>query len=397
MKKQYTTIILILCILYGCNNRTGLPQDRIETSTALELKRVEGNTLQVINTDAAIEIDSDELLSMIKRIEYIQLDSSEPIGEVTKMIVTSSKIFILDSFVAEKIFVFDKTGKLLFQINKKGQGPEDYLSLWDMQVDTVRNEIIVNDALSRKQIFYSANDGSLIKKEKGIPNCYLAKINGYNVNLLAHNQDFNDDENYPLLVTLKDSVIFKGFSLEPIQQDNYIVNSLMYDYDGELLYTPVNSDTTYQINSDFTYFPKYFISQKKSIWNKKKDFLSENDIARLIKEDNYTRYCGNLMSTDKKVVFRVQHRYNQFIVSLTYIWDKGTNDIYKWKITQPTIMRDLIVAPIAQLNNCFYGVFSVVGFQWSSAYESTLNVQIKDIIKQSNKDSNPVLVYFEFK
>lgn len=78
----------------------------------------------LIRADQAKIIGMDEMLAMANQIDYIKLDSSEPIGVIDKMVVTKDKIFILDAYAAQQIFVFDKTGKLLFRIKNKGRGAE---------------------------------------------------------------------------------------------------------------------------------------------------------------------------------------------------------------------------------------------------------------------------------
>lgn len=183
------------------------------------------------------------------------------------MIVTKDKIYILDCYTAQQIFVFDKTGNLLFRIKNKGRGPKEYLSVADMQVDTIRNEILVNDALARSYLYYSTDDGTFLRRKKGIANCYLAHIDSLYINYQIPGQDFNDNENWAILVSDKDSVLYKGFAPTPLQDNNFAVNSFTYDCDGKLLFTPVYSDTVYQFMSVSIVSPKYVIHQKKSIWN----------------------------------------------------------------------------------------------------------------------------------
>lgn len=84
------------------------------------------------------------------------------------MVVTKDKIFILDSFTSQQIFVFDKTGKLLYRIKNKGRGPKEYISIWDMQVDTIRNEILLNDALARSYLYFPPMTDSLSAGKKAL-------------------------------------------------------------------------------------------------------------------------------------------------------------------------------------------------------------------------------------
>ena len=137
----------------------------LELSDTRTIKITHG-TPHPIRADNARIIGMDEMLDRVKSIEYIKLDSSEPIGVIDKMIVTKDKIYILDCYTAQQIFVFDKTGNLLFRIKNKGRGPKEYQSIRDMQVDTIRNEILVNDALARSYLYFSAADGAFLHREK---------------------------------------------------------------------------------------------------------------------------------------------------------------------------------------------------------------------------------------
>lgn len=60
--------------------------------------RITTDSPQLIRVDNAKIISTSELLDMVEQVDYIKLDSSEPIGEISKMVVTKDKIFILDSF-----------------------------------------------------------------------------------------------------------------------------------------------------------------------------------------------------------------------------------------------------------------------------------------------------------
>ena len=154
--KQPITIIIFSILFCACGTS---PQNN---SMALvlsdtEIIKINPGSPHLIRADMAKTIDTKKLLDMIQSIDYIKLDSSEPIGEISKMVVTRDKIFILDAHIAQQIFVFNKTGKLLFRIKNKGRGPKEYISIWDMQVDTIRNEILLNDALARSYLYFSAD------------------------------------------------------------------------------------------------------------------------------------------------------------------------------------------------------------------------------------------------
>ena len=72
-------------------------------------------------------------------------------------------IFVLDignEFVLVKnsnrindgnIFVYDRTGKAIRKINRKGQSGEEYISLDTVTLDEENKEMFVNDILGKKR------------------------------------------------------------------------------------------------------------------------------------------------------------------------------------------------------------------------------------------------------
>ena len=394
--KQLTAAVLASILFCACDTQ---PQSN---SMALELSdtkiiKITHDTPHPIRADNARVIGMDEMLDMVKSIDYIKLDSSEPVGVIDKMIVTNDKIFIMDSFAAQQIFVFDKTGKLLFRIKNKGRGPKEYISIWDMQVDTIRNEILVNDALARSYLYYSTDDGTFLRREKGIANCYLARIDSLSINLQIPGQDFNDDENWAILVSDKDSVLYKGFAPTPLQDNNFAVNSFTYDCDGKLLFTPVYSDTVYQFMSVSIVSPKYVIHQKKSIWNLYNQKIPPLEVDKLIKQNNYTRYAGKFLDGGNYASFEIAHKWEEYITPRPYFWDKRTDIVFAWdtaNVDEDAIVHEIIRQPIAVYGDTFFGTCSP---QIPEEYRKNLSPKIKSLLECSKESDNPIVVAYTLK
>ena len=392
--KQPITIIIFSILFCACGTS---PQNN-SMALALsdtEIIKINPGSPHLIRADMAKTIDTKKLLDMIQSIDYIKLDSSEPMGPINKMIVTNDKIFIMDSFAAQQIFVFDKTGKLLYRIKNKGRGPKEYISIWDIQVDTIRNEILLNDALARSYLYFSADDGQFIRREKGIANCYVARIDSLYVNLQNNGQDFNDEENWAILITDKDSVIYKGFEFKPIQEGDYIVNSFYRDNDGSLLYTPIYSDTIYQFTSPATAYAKYVICQEKSIWKLYNEKLTALEIRQRIKENNYTRSGTDFIATGTHVFFTLDSKYKEYVGVKPHFWDKRNNIIYKWDEGIPSPIRDLIGHPKAVYGNTFVSISPTVGIP--KEYRYLFNPRLKKLLDNSNEGDNPILALYTLK
>lgn len=88
--KQLITIIIFSLLFCACGTS---PQNN---SMALvlsdtEIIKINPGSPHLIRADMAKTIDTKKLLDMIQSIDYIKLDSSEPMGPINKMVVTNDK------------------------------------------------------------------------------------------------------------------------------------------------------------------------------------------------------------------------------------------------------------------------------------------------------------------
>ena len=394
--KQLTATIITALFCAACGTT------QLKNSLALELSDVDAihimpGTPHPIRADNAKIISTAELLDMVRQVDYIKLDSSEPIGVIDKMIVTKDKIYILDCYTAQQIFVFDKTGNLLFRIKNKGRGPKEYLSVADMQVDTIRNEILVNDALARSYLYFSTDDGTFLRREKGIANCYLARIDSLYINLTGVGQDFNDNENWAIIISDKDSVLFKGFEPTPLQNDDFIINSFTYDRNGNLLYTPVYSDTVYRFSSVCVVEPEYVICQEKSVWRRHDEKISYQEVKKLILENNYTRYGGKFYDMENYAYFEIGREEDEYVVPISCFWNKQTDMVYAWSSkgwSEYPDIGEIIRQPIAVYGDTF---FSTCSPQIPEEYRENLSPKIKSLLECSKESDNPIVVAYTLK
>lgn len=72
-------------------------------------------------------------------IEYIPLETTDDclIGDEFSLIVASQDIFV-HHFLEKKIYRFDKSGKFLNFIGKRGQGPGEYNDVFGIYADDCR-------------------------------------------------------------------------------------------------------------------------------------------------------------------------------------------------------------------------------------------------------------------
>jgi hypothetical protein len=110
-------------------------------------------------TDKAIFVDSDRperisLFDYFSSIELIPLETSPNvlIAGITKIINHQDKWYMLDK-PQSIIFVFDQTGKILFKIDKKGQGSGEYVFISDFNINLFTGNLELLEPYGRLNVY----------------------------------------------------------------------------------------------------------------------------------------------------------------------------------------------------------------------------------------------------
>lgn len=149
-KINVTLLILINIILFtlcGCNNIT------TETSS--------------ISLDFSKEQMSIHEIGLIDDVEIFHLDYNKALfGEVDKILRYKDRIYLLDSRQTKSVIVYDSVGQLINVISNYGQGPNNYLQLIDIFIDTVEATLNIVSRMDSKILIYDLNGSQLLKTYK---------------------------------------------------------------------------------------------------------------------------------------------------------------------------------------------------------------------------------------
>ena len=225
----------------------------------------------------------------------------------------------------------------------------------------------------------------------------MARIDSIYINLTGVGQDFNDNENWAIIISDKDSVLFKGFEPTPLQNDDFIINSFTYDRNGNLLYTPVYSDTVYRFSSVCVVEPEYVICQEKSVWRRHDEKISYQEVKKLILENNYTRYGGKFYDMEKYAYFEIGREEDEYVVPISCFWNKQTDMVYAWSSkgwSEYPDIGEIIRQPIAVYGDTF---FSTCSPQIPEEYRKNLSPKIKSLLECSKESDNPIVVAYTLK
>lgn len=111
------------------------------------------NKIEKINCRTiAVDSLSDLPEQKIKQIRYIPLETNDNIlfGDSYTAHYVNNQLYISTS---QKVLVFDKKGKFVYGIDKVGQGPGEYTSIWDIDI-TQQGDVYIADGTSGKIIKY---------------------------------------------------------------------------------------------------------------------------------------------------------------------------------------------------------------------------------------------------
>jgi hypothetical protein len=285
------------------------------------------SNLTEINTENIIEISYSDLYDKMTDLRYIYLDTEEPVGYINQVMIHKNRIIVVDHSIANKIFIFNMDGHLIKIISDRGGGPKEYRSLG--YADVHNDEIIVVDRQSLKRLYYTL-DGIYIRHEKCLPCRAFASLGDKFILHIDYHQSFTHKATPNLVLSVKDSAVRMALPYRNIQKET-TGGALMYNYNGDILFLPAVSDTVYQILTDSTYTARYFVKQKKSIWQKYyNEELVHGEISQLLKQGYTQLGTPEFHDTEKYISFRlVVHDEKLGSLIRSYWYDKDTRQTYK--------------------------------------------------------------------
>jgi hypothetical protein len=211
-------------------------------------------------------------------IAYVPLETTDAaiVGRITKMEVTDSLIYMLDQ-QTKTIWCFDQKGKYVSHIHKLGQGPGEYVSLFDFAIDRINNYIVILDRSAGAKILWYTFSGEFVKSRRlevfadkfGLFND--GKILAYTrgSDLFLKNNDGTLGFNYFVIDSAGKIDAYFPYNDD---MDDLIINKIIEINDGKILATYAANDTVYEFNGDGNLilkhvidFGKYRIPVEKSL------------------------------------------------------------------------------------------------------------------------------------
>ncbi|MFV0397973.1 MAG: 6-bladed beta-propeller [Bacteroidales bacterium] len=377
---------------------------------ATTLLMVTGCTGEKQSTDELITIDvttsypkKELILQDFMDVEYIPLETTDEFlcrGRVSA--VGKKTILVRNIAIDGEILLFDRNGKGIKKINRRGQSGEEYSYIHGAILDETNGEIFINDN-SRKGIFVYDLDGKFRRFLKHKENSWYSPIlHNYNEEeFIWWNSSFEADKNAVempsfFITSKQDGSIVKEIEI-PIEERRS-TNLLKYNdvgkvieiqgpffiptipYQDKLIFTEPSSDTIYYYSPDHRLKP--FIVKTPAT----KTMETEIFLFPWVLLDDYY-----FMQISKKA-------YN--VPKINIMYDKKTGAICEYEMYNDDFTNKQPVSMIGRIGYNGDVIFwdTIEAFTLVEAYKKgELKGRLKEIAATLNEESNPVIMLAKYK
>lgn len=413
--------IFIMKICYIC---CAIAMSYIAISCLSENKIIDRSSpVLIVNLDST-KVSEFKYSDIFKSVTAIELDEKDALlGGIDKMQIYKSQLFVLDSRSTKGVYIFDRKGTFMRKIGNIGLAPDEYVSCDDFTINIDDNELYIFDSLQNKIYRYDISSGKFkggILMDKNIHFNYIA----YNSGCLYGAQTFfqpSKEDRYYLLqqVDVKSgeriaqwmdaSEYNKGWN------DELIHGNVFYNIGkNEDLFIMGLMDTIMSIKEQR--ISPYMAIQSEGIVLKK-DILEDEKLLTLdprvrsrnilslinrLNKQGKIQHISHIYKYKDQLFFECMRKSNQQVQhdiksGRTLVYEKTLNDILF------TIKPDYSHIPIFlcsdSLGVYFYVTpecFSELQYFEKENYISD-KLKNKESIRKLRDESNPLVLYYEFK
>ncbi len=366
-------VLSLIVLIISCTEQKKVTLESTFVPVVLNVK--DDNIQKNKNASDVIEIDS---------LVVLETCDKSLIGRISRLFVTDAYIYILDRYVSNSLYCFDKSGKYINSFCCIGKGPNEYLQLKDFSY--IENKLFVS--ASPHRLFELDIKLNLIKNHKINWGGFFNEADA----LLAKNKDtlifwsslcenkfnFYDLKNNRFFAHLPSAIgVDNGSPVEPLHIGNE--NKILCQLD---LF-----DTIYILEPD-RLIPKYIIDfenpipLKKQIELKAMNFIDRRGMIESNMMHNISRF--NEGEDFISFFFVYQRRWNY------YFYNKMNS---KSIVFQHNINNDLFKSSFFPFPLGYYKNSVVCSVDAIDLIKNDGKQKVK-VPKEIKEDSNPVLMFY---
>lgn len=375
MRNKYQILALVLLLTCSCSryNKQG-GEDRV-----------------LITVNLKQEYPNRKLiLQDFMDVEYIALETSEKFlcqGQVLD--IGENVILMKNSFQDGDLFLFDKKGKGINKINRKGEGNEEYVIIFKAALDESHNEIFVNDAMKGKILVYDfqGNFKRDFQYDRGLR---IDDIHNFDETRLISRigEDGKKENNVSAfaLLSKQDGHILKDIRISFKERKTLRIDDkngmfMLYYYspivpfDGAWVFSEASSDTIFGLSTDCTLNP--FIVKTPSI-------NSLDPEVFLFPKILTDRYC-----------FMEKVTKGSDFAKVDFVFDRFENKIYEYTLYNidykaEQTLNMVTIEPLRYDNGLWQ---KLEAYKLVELYKKgMLQGKLKELASRLDEDANPVIM-----
>ena len=331
-------------------------------------------------------------------VEYIPLETNDEFVNQGYVNAIGEKYIIVTNYREDgDIFVYDRNGKAIRKINRKGQGGEEYISCLKIILDEENEELFVNDFLARKIKVYDLEGNfkrSFKQKQEGDTQFYGEIFNYDKDNLICYDE-CNADIPF-LLVSKKDGNITREI-ITPFKEKKLFIQLLRYEggtraagpgpysritpFKGNWILLEPSSDTIYTLMPDCSLRP--FIAKTPPVHPMNPEFYL---ILKLVSDRYY------FMESIKNVY---DFRKEEGFPKTYFVYDTQEKDFFSYIIYNGDYSdkRELYMVMFTPINAKGELWATIDAFELCRDYKKgKLKGKLKDIAAKLGEDDNRVIM-----
>lgn len=354
---------------------------------------------EIMCMEINVDITSADFLAPEQVVEkkVVQLETGDNclFGDIAKLYVAKDRIFVLDSQIAEGLFVFDMEGKFLFAINHKGQGPGEFYSINDFFVDTLNLCIAIYDANMRNLHYHDWN-GKYTHTHSFSDFWAFAccPIDSLTYALDFTNREMKTNKFHLLLMDENNKVFFR---YKPLETDYGLANNnhiAFYHTYEKTYYTPTGCDTIFEISNK---------GIERELWI---NFGKNKVPSSFYKDTPYSKHAANLLNSKychgvrniAETSDMLSFQYNYGDIGLAAFFDKKLEKTYRDVSFFPP--------PLTSYEDYFVGIlnaYSVVQIierkqdTFFDKWKEALGEENWPLLQSVKDNDNPLIVFYKLK
>jgi hypothetical protein len=376
----------------------------IATTESRGQRRTGNDDLITVDVTQSSFPKKEMILQDFMDVEYIALETNDDfINQGVVMDIGKKTLIIRNRLDDGDIFVYDRTGKALQKINRKGQGGEEYTYITAIILDEDNGEMYVHSHYEgRIQVYdlYGKYKRSLHYKKNENEVFYSVIINYDRDNLIGYDS-YNEEKKFVLL-SKQDGHITKEIKI-PYKEKKLLIKSLkttngetlagpgpyrsISSYNGKWILLEVSSDTVFQLSpSDYSLRP--FIVRTPPIQSMNpEDFL----ILRTMSDRYYfMEAIKNIYDFDTRVGF--PRRF--------FLYDKREKSFFRYSVYNGdfSIRKEVYMNASQLVNHEIESCYTLETYQLAESHrEGKLKGKLKELAATLNEDDNPVIMLVKHK